>query len=104
MSEPMRVVFATAVALLLCAGAAQAEHKMFIISSNAGGYGVDRCLASGQKCGAPIANAYCKSQSYAQAASYQKVDRTEITGAIPTGASGGCAGADCDVVAIVCTR
>jgi hypothetical protein len=104
MSDPMRVVFATAVAVLLCSGAAQAEHKMFIISSNTGGYGVDRCLANSEKCGAPVANAYCKSQSYAQAASYQKVDRTEITGAIPTGASGGCHGADCDVVAIVCTR
>jgi hypothetical protein len=104
MSDPMRVVFATIVAVLFCAGAAQAEHKMFIISSNASGYGVDRCLASGAKCGAPVANAYCKSQSFAQAASYQKVDREEITGAIPTGASGGCSGADCDVVAIVCTR
>lgn len=100
----MRLVLTTAFALLLAAGAAQAERKMFIISSNANGYGVDRCLANGEACGAPVANAYCKSQQFKEAASYQKVDPTEITGAIPTGATGACHGTGCDVVAIICTR
>ncbi|MGE0564118.1 MAG: hypothetical protein AB7O50_06345 [Pseudolabrys sp.] len=100
----MRLVLATVFAVLVAAGTAQAERKMFIISSNASGYGVDRCLSNGEKCGAPLANAYCKSQQFKQAASYQKVDPAEITGAIPTGASGGCTGTACDVVAIVCTR
>ena len=94
------------VVLCLCmAGGAQAERRVFIINGNNGGYGVDRCLASGAKCGAAAANAYCKTREFTQAASFSKVDRDEITGAIPTDASGGCKGATCDdLVAIVCTR
>jgi hypothetical protein len=83
---------------------AQAERRMFIIANDGDGYGIDRCLASGDRCGAAAANAYCKTQEYASAASYRKVDRDDITGAIPTGGSGGCRGNNCDVVAIVCTR
>ncbi len=87
------------------AGPAQAERKMFIINADAGGYGVDRCLASGAACGAPAASAYCRSQNFATAMSFNKVDRDDITGAIPAGGSGGCKGASCDdVVAIVCSR
>jgi hypothetical protein len=94
-------------AAILCisfVGSAQAERRMFIIANDGDGYGVDRCLASGDKCGAAVANAYCKSHQFASAASYRKVDRDDITGAIPTGGSGGCRGNTCDVVAIVCTR
>ena len=57
---------------------------MFIIANDA-----DRCLASGAKCGAAAANAYCKSHEFAEATSYRKVDRDDITGAIPSGGSGG---------------
>ena len=93
---------------IFCLGfvqAAQAERRMFVIANDAAGYGVDRCLASGAKCGAAAATAYCKSQSFAQAMSYQKVDRDDITGAIPTGSAGGCNGSKCDdIVAIVCSR
>ena len=70
--------------LLLGASAAQAEKRIFIIANNADGYGVDRCLASGAACGAAAATAYCKSREFAQAASFRKVDRDEITGAVPT--------------------
>ena len=56
---------------------------MFIVANDADGYGVDRCLASGEKCGAAAANAYCKTQAFAQAATYRKVDRSDITGTIP---------------------
>jgi len=94
-------------AAILCisfAGSAQAERRMFIIANDGDGYGIDRCLATGGKCGAAAANAYCKSHQFASAASYRKVDRDDITGAIPTGGSGGCRGNTCDVVAIVCTR
>jgi hypothetical protein len=95
----------SAVLCLILANEAQAERRVFIITGDAGGYGVDRCLASGAKCGAAAANAYCRTREFAQAASFSKVDRDEITGAIPTGASGGCKGAACDdLVAIVCTR
>ena len=94
-------------AAILCisfAGSAQAERRMFIIANDGDGYGIDHCLSSGDKCGAAAANAYCKSHQFASAASYRKVDRDDITGAIPTGGSGGCRGNTCDVVAIVCTR
>jgi hypothetical protein len=76
---------------------------MFVIASDSG-YGIDRCLASGAPCGAAAAAAYCKTHQYAQAASYRKVEREDITGAIP-GAAGGCQGPACeDLVAIVCSR
>ena len=94
-----------AAVLCLClVTTAQAERRMFIIASDAGGYGIDRCLASGAKCGAAAANAYCKGHEFAQATSYRKVDRDDITGAIPAGGSGGCKGNNCDLVAIVCSR
>ena len=97
------VVSLAAVLCLCLANAAQAERRMFIIGADAGGYGVDRCLENGAKCGAAAANAYCKGHEFAEATSYRKVDRDEITGAIPAG--GGCSGAKCDdLVAIVCTR
>ena len=102
----MRILL-VGLAAILCisfAGSAQAERRMFIIANDGDGYGIDRCLSSGDKCGVAAANAYCKSHQFASAASYRKVDRDDITGAIPTGGSGGCRGNTCDVVAIVCTR
>ncbi len=63
---------------------AQAEKRIFIIANNPDGYGVDRCLASGAPCGAAVATAYCQSREFAQAGSFRKVDRDEITGAVPT--------------------
>jgi hypothetical protein len=93
---------AIAVAVLL-AGAARAETRIFVIASHSDGYGVDRCLAGREACGAKIATAYCQSQSFAQARSFRKVDRDEITGAVPTSPS--CQGATCDeFVAIECSR
>ena len=95
----------TFIIVLLTAGSALAERRLFIIANNANG-GVDRCLASGAKCGVEAAQAYCKSREYAQAGNFRKVDRDDITGAIPTaGVSGACHGAYCDeFVAIECTR
>jgi hypothetical protein len=85
--------------------AAQAERRVFIIANDADGYGIDRCLAAGDKCGAAAATAYCKTRQFAEASDFHKVDRDEITGAIPTDASGGCSDGRCDnVVAIVCSR
>jgi len=83
---------------------AQAEQRMFIVANDADGYGVDRCLASGARCGAAAANAYCKTQDFAEAETYHKVDRNDITGAAPTGTAATCHEDRCDVVAIVCTR
>jgi hypothetical protein len=103
----MRTLLVSLIAVLFlsAASSAQAERRMFIVPSDADGYGVDRCLAGGEKCGAAAAANYCKQQHYAEAASYRKVDRDDITGAIPTGGSGACHGGSCDnFVAIVCTR
>jgi hypothetical protein len=100
------VIAATAIAAVLVSGAAaQAEKRLFIIANNADGYGVDRCLASGAPCGETVANTYCRSHDYAQALSFNKVDRDDITGAIPTSGTGACKGGSCDdFVAIECSR
>jgi hypothetical protein len=99
------LVSLSAVLCLCLVNTAQAERRMFIIANDADSYGIDRCLASGAKCGAAAANAYCKTREFAEAATFSKVDRDDVTGAIPTGGSGGCKGGKCDdLVAIVCTR
>lgn len=78
---------------------------MFIIANNSDGYGVDRCLASGASCGAAIATAYCRSREFRQAVSYRKVDRDDITGAVPTSTPANCRGPTCEqYVAIECAR
>jgi hypothetical protein len=90
--------------VLIAASAAQAEKRIFIVANNSDGYGVDRCLASGAHCGVAAATAYCRSREFLQAASFRKVDRDEITGAIPVN-SGACGSGNCEqFVAIECTR
>ena len=91
------------IALVFSAAAAHAEKRVFIVANNADGYGIDRCLAAGASCGEAAANSYCHTRDFAQALSYRKVDRDDITGAVP--ASGSCRGARCDnFVAIECSR
>jgi hypothetical protein len=100
----MRRLLAVSFGVFLAFSAAQAaERRMFIIQNDADGYGIDRCLANGERCGSAAANSYCQSHAFAQAASYRKVDRDDITGAIP--GVDGCRGAKCPaLVAIVCTK
>jgi hypothetical protein len=103
----MRLLIASSAiaAVLLTAAAAHAEKRMFIIANDADGYGVDRCLSSGAPCGETVANTYCRAHEFAQAVSYRKVDRDDITGAIPTSGPGSCKGDSCDdFVAIECSR
>lgn len=98
----MRYVFAAlVVAGAAFATAAQAEKRTFIIANNSDGYGVDRCLATGATCGAPVATAYCQSRDFARAASFRKIERDEITGAVPT--TNGTATRD-EFIAIECLR
>jgi hypothetical protein len=100
-----RLAMPLLLAALLAASAAQAEKRIFIIANDADGYGVDRCLATGASCGAAAAAAYCRAREFAQAASYRKVDRDEITGAVPVSARGACRDSFCmEFVAIECTR
>ena len=90
---------------LLAGGPASAENRTFIIPNNADGYGVDRCLANDERCGQAVATTYCQSQSFAQARSFGKIDRDEITGAVPASGKNTCKGASCDsFVAIICSR
>jgi hypothetical protein len=102
----MRLILVGLVAFLglSFAVSAQAEKRMFIVANDSDGYGIDRCLASGARCGAAAANAYCKTQDFAEAATYHKADRNDITGGGSTAAAGACRDGQCDVVAIVCTR
>ncbi len=102
----MRSLFAAAVlGVVLSASAAQAEKRVFIVANVSDGYGIDRCLAAGSQCGSAAAAAYCKSREFAHATSFHKVDRDDITGAIPA-ADESCRGATCEqqFVAIECTR
>src|SRR5262249_1029195 len=93
-----------ACALFTSIAPASAETRVFIVANHADGYGVDQCLAKGEKCGAHAALSYCRSRDFAQASSYRRVDPDEITGAVPKGA-GHCARGRCDdYVAITCQR
>jgi hypothetical protein len=93
-------------ALLACvlATAASAESRVFIIANQSDGYGVDQCLARGDKCGASAARSYCKSRDFAQASSYRRIEPDEITGSVPKQAANCPAGGCSDYVAITCQR
>ncbi len=90
---------------VMTASAAAADSRVFIIANQADGYGIDQCLARGEKCGAHAARSYCQSRDFAQATSYRRVDPDEITGSVPKTAGGTCTGAGChEYVAITCQR
>ena len=94
-----------ACASLLAATAASADSRVFIIENQADGYGVDQCLAKGEKCGAHAALSYCRSRQFAQASAYRRVDPYEITGSVPKAAGANCNHAGCgEYVAITCQR
>jgi hypothetical protein len=100
----MRRLAAALTLLLVAATAASAESRIFIIANQADGYGVDQCLAKGDRCGASAARSYCQSRDFAQASSYRRVDPDEITGSVPR-AAGSCPRGNCDeYVAITCQR
>jgi hypothetical protein len=89
---------------VLAASAASADSRVFIIENQADGYGVDQCLAKGEKCGAHAALSYCQSRDFAQATSYRRVDPEEVTGSVPK-SSASCNHAGCEeYVAITCQR
>ena len=100
----MRTVLISLVTLLCFACIARAEQHMFLVANDSDGYGVDRCLASGEKCGAAAANAYCRTQAFTAAAKYHKADQDDFTGAITKEAPVACQPGTCEVVAIVCLR
>ena len=88
-------------ATLLTGLPAHAEKRVFIIATNADGYGVDRCLATGQSCGSSIATAYCRAHAFDSALSFRRIEPTDIR----KGVSDVWCGSGCDeLVAIECTR
>ncbi len=92
------------IASLLAAPAA-AETHIFVVDGS-DGYGIDRCLASGEPCGEAAASAICRSRAFTKAVDFGRVDPNEITGAVPAGASvPRCEGRNCpQTVAITCSR
>ena len=89
---------------LLAGSAALADSRVFIVANQADGYGVDQCLARGDKCGAHAAHSYCQSRNFAEATAYRRVDPDEITGTVPK-AGGNCSHIGCiEYVAITCQR
>ena len=96
--------FLAALAFAALIGPAQAERRTFIIVNNADGYGIDRCLATGARCGAAAATALCKAREFAMAVSYRKVDKDDVTGRVPLSV-GDCTSGICEhFVAVECTR
>ena len=92
-------------ASLFAVSTAFADTRVFIIENQADGYGVDQCLARGDKCGAHAARAYCQARDFAQATSYRRVDPDEITGSVPKNANVKCGPGGCsEYVAITCQR
>src|SRR6267154_6303379 len=97
-------------ALLAClfvatVSAASADSRVFIIANQSDGYGIDQCLANGEKCGAHAARAYCQSRDFVQATAYRRVDPDEVTGSVPKSGGDGCTRAGCsEYVAITCPR
>jgi hypothetical protein len=91
--------------LLFGVSAAHADSRVFIVANQADGYGIDQCLAKGDKCGAHAARSYCQSREFAQATAYRRVDPDEITGSVPMAANDKCTGLGCnEYVAITCQR
>lgn len=99
----MRFVFMlSACVTLILATETHADSRVFIVANQPDGYGVDECLAKGERCGAPAARAYCQSREFAQATGYRRVDPDEVTGAVP--ASTGSTGSHGEYIAITCQR
>jgi hypothetical protein len=82
------ITTALILAAVLCGSvSAQAETRIFIIANNPDGYGVDRCLATGASCGAPVATAFCQARDFTHAGFFRKADRGEVAGVVPAGLS-----------------
>jgi hypothetical protein len=91
-----------AAASVLAATSAFADSRVFIIANQPDSYGIDRCLAGGDKCGASAALNYCQSREFVKATAFRRVDPDEITGSVPKPVAGGRAGDE--YVAITCQR
>jgi hypothetical protein len=92
----------SACVLMILATESRADSRVFIVANQPDGYGIDECLAKGERCGAPAARAYCQSREFAQATGYRRVDPDEVTGTIPASAGG--SNGNSEYIAITCQR
>jgi hypothetical protein len=91
-------------AFLPAVSAASADSRVFIVANQADGYGIDECLARGEKCGAYAARSYCQSREFASASAYRRIDPDELTNSVAGGGEK-CTGPGCgEYVAITCER
>jgi hypothetical protein len=95
-----------AAAFVAAASAAFADRRVFIVANQPDGYGIDQCLANGERCGAPAARAWCRSHEFKTASAFRRLDPDEVTGAIPASTGAKCSGRACaaEYVAITCER
>jgi hypothetical protein len=93
-------------AFVTITSAAIADTRVFIVANQPDGYGIDQCLSSGERCGAPAARAYCEARDFKTASAFRRVDPEEVTGAIPASTEAKCSGRACanEYVAITCER
>ena len=93
-------------ALVAAASSALADSRVFIVANQPDGYGIDQCLANGDRCGAPAARAYCETHNFKTASAYRRLDPDEVTGTIPASGGQKCSGRSCasEYVAITCER
>jgi len=77
-----------------------------MVANQPDGYGVDQCLANGEKCGSYAALAYCQSKDFTRATAYRQIAPAEVTASIPVAPSASCTHAGCSerYVAITCER
>ena len=101
----MTLIAAILISLVAACTAPSADSRVFIIANQSDGYGIDQCLANGERCGASAASSYCQSRDFAQATAYRRVDPDEVTGSVPTMTCGRCGAGGCsEFVAITCKR
>ena len=101
----MRVLLVLCGLILCSATSVLADSRVFIIANQPDGYGVDKCLADGEKCGSYAAQTYCRTRDFARATDYRRVDPADITGAVPVSTADHCGRQGCgDYVAITCQR
>jgi hypothetical protein len=93
------------IASLALTAPAHAETQIFIVDGS-DGYGINRCLLAGERCGEAAATALCRARQFASAVNFGRLDPTEVTGGAPNGAQlVRCEGARCaETVAITCSR
>jgi hypothetical protein len=95
---------AALIPVMLGASPAAAESRIFIIANQPDGYGVDLCLAKGERCGETVARSYCQSKEFAEATEFRKIEADDVTGALSQEVRADHSSYFGDFVAITCRR